>query len=191
MVLVIPSVLAMLGDNPMQSEFACHIGFRGKYFCRVCWVKGDPEPEEDNEGDGLSDTSSASSQEPAADGKKKKKTKKKDESVLEMVSRITQFMSVGGTTMWLSECIDQTPVLSVEKPGPEPKAALNCVLNLLSHLLLVAKLASSEEKQSQASRIHSKELFWTAYLLSLRRGAARKLVNKLMSIDYCRHFPRT
>ncbi|KAK0471280.1 hypothetical protein IW261DRAFT_1671032 [Armillaria novae-zelandiae] len=39
-VLMIPMVLAMLGDNPMQSEFACHIGLRGKFFCRVCWVKG-------------------------------------------------------------------------------------------------------------------------------------------------------
>lgn len=39
-VLVIPFVLAMLGDNPMQSEFACHIGLRGKFFCRACWVKG-------------------------------------------------------------------------------------------------------------------------------------------------------
>lgn len=39
-VLVIPEVLALLGDNPMQSEFACHIGLRGKLFCRACWVKG-------------------------------------------------------------------------------------------------------------------------------------------------------
>jgi hypothetical protein len=39
-VLVLPFVLAMLGDNPMQSEFACHIGMRGKFFCRVCKVKG-------------------------------------------------------------------------------------------------------------------------------------------------------
>ena len=24
----------------MQSEFACHIGLKGKLFCRACWVKG-------------------------------------------------------------------------------------------------------------------------------------------------------
>ena len=39
-VLVIPMVLALLGDNPMQSEFACHIGLKGKLFCQACWVKG-------------------------------------------------------------------------------------------------------------------------------------------------------
>ncbi|KAI5988940.1 hypothetical protein F5J12DRAFT_922889 [Pisolithus orientalis] len=37
---MIPSVLALLGDNPMQSELACHVGLRGKYFCCVCNVKG-------------------------------------------------------------------------------------------------------------------------------------------------------
>ncbi|KAI6044629.1 hypothetical protein EDC04DRAFT_2865842 [Pisolithus marmoratus] len=40
MVLIFPAVLAMLGDNPMQSELACHIGLQGKFFCRNCWVKG-------------------------------------------------------------------------------------------------------------------------------------------------------
>ncbi|KAK7045374.1 hypothetical protein VNI00_007623 [Paramarasmius palmivorus] len=39
-VIVIPWVLALLGDNPMQSEFAAHIGLRGKFFCRICKVKG-------------------------------------------------------------------------------------------------------------------------------------------------------
>lgn len=55
-VLVVPVVLAFLGDNPMQSEFACHIGLKGKFFCRVCWAKGSdalvdaattPHPERD------------------------------------------------------------------------------------------------------------------------------------------------
>jgi hypothetical protein len=50
LVLLIPAVIVLLGDNPMQSEFACHIGLRGKYFCRACWVKGSEnldEPEDD------------------------------------------------------------------------------------------------------------------------------------------------
>ncbi|KAJ7160225.1 hypothetical protein C8R46DRAFT_1285735 [Mycena filopes] len=49
LVLLIPAVLALLGDNPMQSEFACHIGLRGKYFCRACWVKGSDSMEEAEE----------------------------------------------------------------------------------------------------------------------------------------------
>ena len=40
MVLIIIWILALLGDNPMQSEFACHAGLRAKFFCRICWVKG-------------------------------------------------------------------------------------------------------------------------------------------------------
>ncbi|KAJ7603920.1 hypothetical protein FB45DRAFT_1085359 [Roridomyces roridus] len=48
LVLLIPSVLALLGDNPMQSEFACHIGLQGKFFCRACWVKGSDSMEDDN-----------------------------------------------------------------------------------------------------------------------------------------------
>ncbi|KAI6040693.1 hypothetical protein EDC04DRAFT_2992741 [Pisolithus marmoratus] len=40
MVLVIPAILAMLGDNPMQSELACHVGLQGNLFCRNCWVQG-------------------------------------------------------------------------------------------------------------------------------------------------------
>ncbi len=40
LVLVIPWILAFLGDNPMSSEFASHIGMQGKCFCRKCKVRG-------------------------------------------------------------------------------------------------------------------------------------------------------
>ncbi|KAH9915703.1 hypothetical protein B0H21DRAFT_713573 [Amylocystis lapponica] len=42
-VLIIPWVLAFLGDNPMASEFASHVGMSGKCFCRVCKVRGADE----------------------------------------------------------------------------------------------------------------------------------------------------
>ncbi|KZV76151.1 hypothetical protein PENSPDRAFT_747853 [Peniophora sp. CONT] len=37
-VLVLPWILAFLGDNPMQSEFTSHVGLTGKLFCRMCKV---------------------------------------------------------------------------------------------------------------------------------------------------------
>lgn len=34
--LLVPWAHAFQGDNPMQSEFASHIGMSGRHFCRVC-----------------------------------------------------------------------------------------------------------------------------------------------------------
>ncbi|KIY43177.1 hypothetical protein FISHEDRAFT_78686 [Fistulina hepatica ATCC 64428] len=42
-VLVFPVVLALLGDNPMQGEFASHIGLHGHMFCLSCYVSGKVE----------------------------------------------------------------------------------------------------------------------------------------------------
>ncbi|KAI0638708.1 hypothetical protein C8Q77DRAFT_1183595 [Trametes polyzona] len=58
-VLVLPWVLALLGDNPMQSEFACHIGLQAKFFCRNCWCKGRDVAEEQG-GDAGDDDSTQS-----------------------------------------------------------------------------------------------------------------------------------
>lgn len=69
-VVLIPSVLALLGDNPMQSEFCCHIGLNGKYFCRICFVKG----QETN----MDDTT----------GVKRKETKE------ELIARVKEFLHV-------------------------------------------------------------------------------------------------
>ncbi|KAI9067152.1 hypothetical protein FKP32DRAFT_1684097 [Trametes sanguinea] len=55
MVLVIPVVLAVLGDNPMQSELACHVGLAGKLFCRNCMVQGKARADQDGGGLGAQD----------------------------------------------------------------------------------------------------------------------------------------
>ncbi|KAF8150578.1 hypothetical protein B0H34DRAFT_801520 [Crassisporium funariophilum] len=104
-VLLIPSILAMLGDNPMQSEFACHIGLRGRKFCRMCHVEGDVEGAEGEGGAGVgnaehdsdassvaSDVSNTAEQGPA---KNSKRSTKKSETMAEMVQRVTNFMKIG------------------------------------------------------------------------------------------------
>ncbi|KAG8756176.1 hypothetical protein FRC11_005490 [Ceratobasidium sp. 423] len=51
--LYIPWVYAMQGDNPMQSELCSHIGMTGKFFCRVCQVRGkDKDRVKENDGEG-------------------------------------------------------------------------------------------------------------------------------------------
>lgn len=113
-VLVVPMVLALLGDNPMQSEFACHIGLGGKFFCRACWVKGrDASDEEhaaprvratpentgvisDNESaDGSDGSTGAASDNGSTTSKKGKKRKARAlETMADMVNRVKSFINV-------------------------------------------------------------------------------------------------
>lgn len=104
-VLLIPCVLALLGDNPMQSEFACHIGLRGKFFCRVCGVKGKDAKAEDSAGRPLhtravppssdedSDADAQSIGSADTQGKKKTRTKFK-EGLAAMTERVKAFIQV-------------------------------------------------------------------------------------------------
>ncbi|KAJ7223860.1 hypothetical protein B0H12DRAFT_1213067 [Mycena haematopus] len=108
-VLLVPQVLALLGDNPMQSEFACHIGLRGKLFCRACWVKGmdamDTDPEPGGNGDDGSvagdDTSSVGGSDrsdvsdDSTGSKKGKKRKKVKETLNQMIRRVKNFVTIG------------------------------------------------------------------------------------------------
>ena len=114
---MIPFVVALLGDNPMQSEFACHLGQGGKFFCRMCEVKGfdsalgechldqsqsiervsDPsiplEPGQENQASGhLNGTSGESSNEDtrsATGGRRRRQ-----ETMQEMVDRVSRFIKV-------------------------------------------------------------------------------------------------
>ena len=87
-VLIIPLVLALLGYNPMQLEFASHIGLNGNLFCQVCKTHksvkdADSSDEEEGTNNGM--------QRKRKRAKKKKLTK---EEVLYNIERACQFMKV-------------------------------------------------------------------------------------------------
>lgn len=91
----------------MQSEFACHVGLRGRLFCRVCKVEGNVEGADDDEDPGparsegnagdTSDAGSVNSDASVEGGTKKskgKRTNKQTETMAEMIQRIKNFMTV-------------------------------------------------------------------------------------------------
>ncbi|EIW60460.1 uncharacterized protein TRAVEDRAFT_120336, partial [Trametes versicolor FP-101664 SS1] len=94
-VLVVPSVLAMLGDNPMQSEIACHVGLAGKLFCRVCKVfkgRSSADAAEDEDDDDDDSRSVGSGSDALSDTEGGSRTM---ETMAQMVDRIHRFMSIG------------------------------------------------------------------------------------------------
>jgi hypothetical protein len=102
MVLVIPVVLAMLGDNPMQSELACHVGLAGKFFCRCCWVKGSDTEDsespqnrtEDSDAESTMSAQSGDSSSSRPNGNKSTRKGSHNETMQELVDRARRFLGV-------------------------------------------------------------------------------------------------
>ena len=99
-ILLIPSVFALLGDNPMQSEMACHRGLMAKFFCRLCWVQGHDsenpkstaaETGQDSERGSEGESEDQSNLEPPGVAKA---SRKKTETKEQMIDRVTRFMEV-------------------------------------------------------------------------------------------------
>jgi hypothetical protein len=101
-VLVIPSVFALLGDNPMQSEMACHIGLMGKFFCRVCGVKGTDRTQvssasahaDDNSNDSDGRNAGSGEDEDTGSSQATGSVKRVQETMEQIVSRVRNFVKV-------------------------------------------------------------------------------------------------
>ncbi|KAJ4497274.1 hypothetical protein C8R41DRAFT_760050, partial [Lentinula lateritia] len=91
-VLLIPSVHALLGDNPMQSEFSCHIGFMGRLFCRICWASKSESSDGDESREACGYDSDASN---CSSTSQKAKPKRTLESMSDMIIRVQNFMKHG------------------------------------------------------------------------------------------------
>ncbi|KAJ3804621.1 hypothetical protein F5876DRAFT_82864 [Lentinula aff. lateritia] len=96
MVLVIPVVLAMLGDHPMQSEFACHVGLAGKFFSCCCFVKGwDAEDEVHGPAqDPVPDNISVQSETSDAGDRVGKKGSCRKKTIQELVAQAKRFVGI-------------------------------------------------------------------------------------------------
>jgi len=98
-VLVIPFISALLGDNPMQSEFACHVGPMGNFFCRVCSVSTGPLDTQNPEATEVDNVPpeepalSGATSDASTDGGQRQK-KKRVETMAAMIDRIKRFVKV-------------------------------------------------------------------------------------------------
>jgi hypothetical protein len=104
----------------MQSEMACHIGSMGKYFCRICKVKGhdtagkESNPARDttqaqNGNDSIGEEFSGSESEAHNDTSLNSARKRTKETMEELVTRVKQFVKVmldisGRWTLIASNC---------------------------------------------------------------------------------------
>jgi hypothetical protein len=99
LVLVFIVVLALLGDNPMQSEFCSHVGLRGKFFCQICLVKGKDALAAESQGNrehdesGYQSPASSAGEESDTEAQRPKKGKPV-EPPQQMMTRISAFMKV-------------------------------------------------------------------------------------------------
>ncbi|KAL4074425.1 hypothetical protein V8B97DRAFT_2022685 [Scleroderma yunnanense] len=119
-VLVIPSVLALLGDNPMQSELGCHVGLMGKYFCHVCKVKGhdaqditttveDEQPQEHSDGGRSDEQVSIRSEREGSVYAGKKSRGKTKETMKQSMNELKTMFTMASSIEALDEFIQGLP----------------------------------------------------------------------------------
>ncbi len=185
LVLVVPEVLAMLGDNPMQSEFACHIGLRGKLFCRVCKVRGKESAEPgDSTNDAGSDHGSVHSVAELSDagsdagsGTRSRKKGKKAivETFAQMKERVNNFIKVR-INMMISAIIKTSVSLVSLELDQTPFSTCDPFLPMLNNW--ETRLVSIKHVPSLDSRTHINYSSWANCSMHPSQGAPRRRSNK-------------
>ncbi|KAL4078903.1 hypothetical protein V8B97DRAFT_2021242 [Scleroderma yunnanense] len=151
-ILVFPSVLALLGDNPMQSELSCHVGSMGKYFCCVCNVKGHDAQamtnNEDNQAheqsDGVQSDGQRSIRSEGEETVHIRKGKKK-ETMSGMVSCIKQFVKQEQSITELKSMFTMASSIGNQSKIKEKKTATGLKDTYLEYFL--EEMAASYKKK--------------------------------------------
>ncbi|KAL0577207.1 hypothetical protein V5O48_004773 [Marasmius crinis-equi] len=187
-VLLLPTVLALLGDNPMQSEFACHLGLRAKFFCRACKVKGkefkdvhgDGDSDDGNNSDGDEDDDGASMKSTGgSEAGGKKKRRKFVEGLDAMKSRVLDFIKVCHLVY------PYTPTnLTTIKPG-EPRTREESLDQLKEHFEMAKTPGAGERMKNERTRTGLKDtfqMFFVNRLLNSYKGR-RTLATKTTALE--------
>jgi len=196
-VLIIPMVLALLGDNPMQSEFACHIGLKGKFFCRACWVKGsdalaETAPQRSgsprasshgSDGDGASDDRSGSeapegsgngaAASAASDKQVGGRRRKAVESMSSMVDRAKAFLKVEFPTPKLMSVSRHDWLIICVQIG-RPRHKVETTAQLKSMFTEASTLNSKTKVQAMRTESGVKDTYQMFFLDKLFRSYKKK-----------------
>lgn len=128
-VLVIPDVLALLGDNPMQSELACHIGLTARLFCRVCWVtRGEAADDGDEEDDYLPELDFASYAYPDDED---------NDDGVDLDPRVTRAASDAPSTASEKSSVAESIASGVQSVDNEPKETLREMVSRVKRFVMV------------------------------------------------------
>ena len=153
--MLIPSVLALLGDNPMQSELSCHVGMNGNKFCRICKTEAAIDDLSGNlgeEGNGRrnegNDSDASNNSAPGIDSTKGKKAKKKP-TLSDMISNARQFLTVRNFSAVVSELLLLTYIFKVGSMRTKKDTILH-----LEEVFEKAKTIGSKTKSKELKTKH-------------------------------------